>query len=125
VTQRAGGKVNRNPRKIQYGKRKGKARKSKKIAKLLEKAVPSSDIDVMDSLVQTRQVNYELDEGDDVCFKIYCFFEDWNDIREYLREWGCDWTDAIIGMACVPLITNTLLRCCRGQGGVALSNPPR
>jgi hypothetical protein len=71
----------------------------------------------MDSLEQTRQVNYELDEGDDIYFKIYCFFKDWNDIREYLREWRCDWTDAIIGLACVILVTNTLLRCCSGRRG--------
>jgi hypothetical protein len=118
VIQRADGKAKQQePRKIQYGKRKGKTRKSEKTAKLSEKAVPSSNIDVMDSLVQTRQVNYELDEGDDVYFKIYCFFKDWNDIREYLQEWRCDWTDAIIRLTCVPLITNTLLRCCRGRRG--------
>jgi hypothetical protein len=49
----------------------------------------------MDSFVQTRQVNYGLDEGDDLYFKIYCFFKDWNNLREYLQEWQCGWTDGI------------------------------
>jgi hypothetical protein len=61
----------------------------------------------MDSFVQTRQVNYELDEGDDLYFKIYCFFRDWNNLREYLQEWQCGWTDGIISLACVSLMTNT------------------
>lgn len=69
----------------------------------------------MDSFVQTRQVNYGLDEGDDLYFKIYCFFKDWNNLREYLQEWQCGWTDGIIGLVCLSLITNTASKLLQGS----------
>jgi hypothetical protein len=112
------------PRKIKFGKRKGKGKKPKKTVKVLKKVAPSTDIDAIDSLVQAHQVDDELDD-DDLYFMIYCFFKDWNSLREYLQERWCDLTDGIISLAAVSLITNTAFELLRRSEQELLSQIPR
>lgn len=49
----------------------------------------------------------ELEE-DDLDFMIYCFFQDFHEVREYLLERWCDYhQDGTLSLAAVSLLTNT------------------
>jgi hypothetical protein len=38
---------------------------------------------------------------------VYCFFKDWNYLREYIQERWCDYQDRILSFAAVSVMTNT------------------
>src|SRR5450432_1150857 len=48
-------------------------------------------------------------ETDDteIYFLIYCFFKDFNEVREYLQECWCDYRDGIMSLSAVAVVTNT------------------
>ncbi|KAF4622702.1 hypothetical protein G7Y89_g14325 [Cudoniella acicularis] len=51
---------------------------------------------------------YQLEEIDfDYEFIIYCFFEDFNTIREFLQERWCDYQEGLLGLGAVTVVTNT------------------
>jgi hypothetical protein len=80
-------------------KRPKKASKSKKAAKTKEE--PPVDQD-------PASVEYEMETDEsDLYFLIYCFFEDFNQVREYLQERWCDYLDGIISLGAVAVVTNT------------------
>jgi hypothetical protein len=56
---------------------------------------------------------------------IYCFFKDWNHLREYLQERWCDYQDGIISLAAVSLITNTAFELLQRSEQELLSQIPR
>jgi hypothetical protein len=51
---------------------------------------------------------YEMEVGEDeFYFFVYCFFEDFNILREYLQERWCDYNDGLISLSAVAVVTNT------------------
>lgn len=89
-------------------KKKGKSTKAQKPKKAAKKADTITESDYLDLLVATRQAEaIEDDYYEEECFMIYCFFKDWNNVREYLQERWCDYQDGILSLATVSVITNT------------------
>ncbi|RFU35972.1 hypothetical protein B7463_g368, partial [Scytalidium lignicola] len=81
----------------------------------------------------TRQPEPELEEieyymefdDEDIFFLLYCFFEDFNEIRDYLLERWCDYADGILSLSTVALITNTAFDIFQHEERVLLSTLPR
>jgi hypothetical protein len=111
--------------KIKPGKRKGKAKKARKVIKFPLKATPSVEVDVFESIIPNRDIDFEDGDDDDLYFMIYCFFKDWNHLRDYLQERWCDYQDGIISLAAVSLITNTAFELLQRSEQQLLSQIPR
>jgi hypothetical protein len=92
--------------KVRFGKRKGRARKPQKTERSLVKRNQVTDVDILDSVVRSFNA-YAEDDTDDLYFMIYCFFKDWNSMREYLQERWCDYEEGILSLSAVSVITNT------------------
>lgn len=67
------------------GKKIGKSRKKSYPGRSLDES--KSDMELLDSIIQNKVdgTDYDDDE-DDLYFVIYCVFNDWNRLREYLQE---------------------------------------
>jgi hypothetical protein len=62
-------------------KRNGRPQKTPKASKAAEKKTEAKDISLLDSLIADND-SYEEEVEDDLYFMIYCFFKDFNYIRE-------------------------------------------
>jgi hypothetical protein len=91
------------PKKIKSGKRKGKFRKPRESPK----AAAKKNTDKKDDLrFSDNKIDAE-DEEDELYFMIYCFFKDFNYIREYLQERWCDYHEGLLSLSAVSVATNT------------------
>ncbi|CAG8972646.1 hypothetical protein HYALB_00011385 [Hymenoscyphus albidus] len=88
--------------KKKSGKNKGKG---KKPAKTTEKAITIRQ--ATEVLIETGLLNDLDEEEDDLCFMIYCFFKDFNTMREYIQERWCDYQEGLLSLSTVAVITNT------------------
>lgn len=81
-----------------------KGSKSKKVSKTRRSTEKATDLDIF-----PMDIEYEMEfsEEDDLYFLLYCFFEDFNEIREYLQERWCDYMDGVISLSSVAVVTNT------------------
>lgn len=122
------GKENLTPkktRKKKTGKKKGKSRKTHQSDAPASKSKASKDIVFLDSIIQNQETNIDWeDETDDVYFMVYCFFKDWNSLREYLQERWCDFQDGCLSLAAVSLITNTAFELLQRSERELLSRMP-
>lgn len=87
------------------GKKSNKRKQKSSVA--MVKANASDDIAMLDSIIENQAHDFWEDDTDDLYFMVYCFFKDWNIIREYLQERWCDYQDGLLSLAAVSLTTNT------------------
>jgi hypothetical protein len=92
-------------KKIRFGKRKGKSRKARKSDTAVIVRQPVTDVEIFDAMVQTSNV-FDEDE-DDLYFMIYCFFKDFNTLREYVQERWCNYQEGLLSLSAVSVTTNT------------------
>lgn len=105
--------------KNKSGKNKGKGRKP---AKTTEKRISTGK----PSEVESGLSNDLDDEDDDLYFMIYCFFKDFNTMREYIQERWCDYQDGLLSLTTVSVITNTAFELIqRGERELLAMMPPR
>ncbi|KAF4621870.1 hypothetical protein G7Y89_g14475 [Cudoniella acicularis] len=91
--------------KVRFGKRKGKARKTQRPQQaVVRRHVPTTDIEVFDAISQFNDLEEDVD---DLYFMIYCFFKDFNALREYIQERWCDYQDGLISLSAISVATNT------------------
>jgi hypothetical protein len=88
--------------KVRFGKRKGRARRPQKTERSLVKRNQVTDVDILDSVVRSFDA-YAEDDTDDLYFMIYCFFKDWNSMREYLQERWCDYEEGTLSLSAVSV----------------------
>jgi hypothetical protein len=97
-------------KKTKPGKKKGrgKARKPKTQTAIVQRSTPTdAEIEMVASQArQAREWDVE-DEEDELYFMIYCFFKDFNYMREYIQERWCDYADGLLSLAAVSVTTNT------------------
>ena len=74
----------KSKKKIRFGKRKGRSRKARKSETAVVVRQPVTDVEIFDAMVQTSNDFDEVE--DDLYFMIYCFFKDFNTLREYVQE---------------------------------------
>lgn len=98
--------MRQKPRKIKAGKRKGKPQKVPKVPKAAEKKAEARELSLLDSLMASQE-EAEEEVDDDLYFMIYCFFKDFNHMREYLQERWCDYADGLLDLSAVSVVTNT------------------
>lgn len=91
-------------KKKQFGKEKGKSKKSKE-SEFTVAWRQSTHIENLRSITYADD-GFD-DEGDDLYFMIYCFFQDFNTLREYIQERWCDYQDGVLSLSAVSVITNT------------------
>lgn len=111
------------PKKVRGKKKSGKNKgKGKKPTKTTEKAIAIPPPAVVDS-----GLSNDLDDADDdLYFMIYCFFKDFNIMREYLQERWCDYQDGLLSLTTVSVITNTTFELLqRGERELLQMMPPR
>ncbi|KAH8586168.1 hypothetical protein B0O99DRAFT_83821 [Bisporella sp. PMI_857] len=95
------------------GKGKGKGSKSKGKGKgkgkgknTLKSSQKATTLDAWD--FQLKGIDKSDLNGDgDLYFMIYCFFKDFNSVREYIQERWCDYQDGLLALSAVSLVTNT------------------
>ncbi|CZR62083.1 uncharacterized protein PAC_11980 [Phialocephala subalpina] len=104
-------------------KKKAKSRKTSKSETSLNST--KSDMELLDSLIQRKVDDTDYEDEDDLYFMIYCFFKDWNRLREYLQERWCDVQEGILGLSTVALITNTAIELLQRSEKELLSQLPR
>jgi hypothetical protein len=89
------------------GKGKGKGKKPKKSETAVVRR-PVTDIELVEAQIRDAFEDSEDDDDeDDFYFMIYCFFKDFNTIREYIQERWCDYQDGLLSLSAVSVITNT------------------
>lgn len=91
------------PKKVKSGKRKGKSRKPLKPQKAIVKKSTDTD-DELEFLANEMDAE---DEEDELYFMIYCFFKDFNYLREYIQERWCDYQEGLLSLSAVSVTTNT------------------
>lgn len=64
-------------------------------------------------------------DDDDIYFMIYCFFEDFNEIKDFLIERWCDYADGILSLSTVSIITNTAFEIFQHEERKLLAALPR
>ncbi|KAH8808304.1 hypothetical protein F5884DRAFT_364660 [Xylogone sp. PMI_703] len=74
--------------------------------------------------LEDAEYHMEFDE-EDIYFLLYCFFEDFNEIRDFLLERWCDYADGIISLSTVAVITNTAFDMFQHEEKVLLSTLPK
>ncbi len=81
---------------------------------------------LLDSIIQNQANDLDNeDDTDEVYFMIYCFFKDWNSLREYLQERWCDYyLDGSLSLVAVSLITNTAFELLQRSEKELLSHLP-
>jgi len=102
--------TNQKPRKTKKKTKKsgGKGKKAQKPKKDESKALavknPITDFDIF-----TPKIEYEIavDEEEEYYIKIYCFFRDFHQIRNWLQERFCDYQDGLCSLTEVSVVTNT------------------
>ncbi|RDW69980.1 hypothetical protein BP5796_08377 [Coleophoma crateriformis] len=91
-------------KKIKSGKRKGKPRKAFKVSKAKTKR------DKFAGFSDNSPAIYDEEDGfDEFYFIVYCFFQDFNIIREYIQERWCDYQDGLLSLSAVALTTNNAM----------------
>jgi len=98
------------PKKPKPVKKKGKGKKAPKASKTLQKKSEAKELNLLESLIQQNSDdNYysEEEEEEDLYFMIYCFFKDFNYMRDYIQERWCDYQDGLLSLSAVSLVTNT------------------
>lgn len=86
-------------------KGKGKFKKTSKGTAKAKDAHPIADMGMFDS-----HIEYEIEEEDPeymFWFLLYCFFKDFNEIRDYLQEKWCDYEEGLLSLSAVSVVTNT------------------
>jgi hypothetical protein len=109
--------------KVRFGKRKGRARKPQKTERSRVKRNQVTDVDILDSVVRSFDA-YAEDDTDDLYFMIYCFFKDWNNMREYLQERWRDYEEGTLSLFAVSVITNTACELLQRSEKEPLSQSP-
>jgi hypothetical protein len=109
--------------KVRFGKRKGRVRKPQKTERSLVNRNQVTDVDILDSVVRSFDA-YAEDDTDDLYFMIYCFFKDWNSMREYLQERWCDYEEGALSLSAVSVITNIACELLQGSEKELLSQIP-
>lgn len=95
--------VSTKPKKT--GRQKGKARKPPKHQKVV---VKKKSIDSEEEMLAFLASEMDAeDEEDELYFMIYCFFKDFNYMREYLQERWCDYQEGLLSLTAVSVATNT------------------
>lgn len=109
--------------KTKTGKKKGKAKKPKSQTAIVQRSTPThAEIEMISS--RAREWDAE-DEEDELYFMIYCFFKDFNYLREYIQERWCDYQDGILSLAAVSVTTNTAFELLQRSERELLSQIPR
>ena len=115
-------------KKVKSGKRKGKgkARKPKTQTAIVQRStLTDAELEMVASqALQAREWELE-DEEDELYFMIYCFFKDFNYMREYIQERWCDYTDGLLSLAAVSVTTNTAFELLQRSERELLSQIPR
>jgi len=81
-----------------------KSSKTKKGSKAKQTTEKARDLDITPINIEYEM---ETDDETDLYFLLYCFFEDFNQIREYLQERWCDYMDGVILLSSATVVTNT------------------
>jgi hypothetical protein len=96
-------------KKNKPGRRKGKVKNAKASSSLAQKSTSTSggDWDNIDwiSIAVANEMDAE-DEEDELYFMVYCFFKDFNYMREYIQERWCDYVDGALSLVAVSVTTN-------------------
>ncbi len=111
-------------RKARFGKRKGKSRKGQGKAESKKKEAVTN-VDFLDSVLQSITFDPEDNNKHDLYFMIYCFFRDQNSLREYLQERWCDYNDGTLSLTAVAVITNTAFEIIQRAEKELLAQIPR
>jgi len=106
------------------GKGKGKGKKPKKSETAVVRR-PVTDIELVEAQIREAFEDDDDDDDDDFYFMIYCFFKDFNTLREYIQERWCDYQDGILSLSAVSVITNTAFELLQKGEEELLSKIPR
>lgn len=106
------------------GKGKGKGKKPKK-SDTAGVRRPVTDIELVEAQIGYAFEDSEYDDEDDLYFMIYCFFKDFNTLREYIQERWCDYQDGLLSLSAVSVITNTAFELLQRSEEQLLPRVPR
>jgi hypothetical protein len=65
------------------GRERERRERPRRIRSLWRNDSPVTDLDIFDAILAESNVE---DDDDDLYFMVYCFFKDWNYLREYIQE---------------------------------------
>lgn len=92
--------------------------------KMSKKAISKALANSLDAMPMNIEYEMEADESE-VYFIIYCFFEGFNEMRDYLQERWCNYKEGLLSLDVVSTLTNTAFEMFQEDEKTLLSIIPR